>query len=130
MNSIYVLTDLLAIVQPSAFGRAQRMRQHAADLAERVGMHPRWDVEVAALLSQLGSVTLDAELLERWYHCKELTAPERAQVDRLPQISVDLIASIPRLSTVCTMPSFAVHASTVVRMIVPAIRPPNPVDAA
>jgi len=99
-GSIKALTDMLAIVQPMAFGRAMRMRQHACDLAERVALHPRWDVEVAALLSQIGSVTLDADTLDRWYHSKELSAHEREQVARLPEIAQALLAEIPRLDTV------------------------------
>lgn len=91
-DSIKALTDVLAIVQPMSFGRALRMRQHVTDLADRIGLARRWNVEVAALLSQIGCVTLEADTLNRWYHSQELTSTERAQVDRLPEIAVALIA--------------------------------------
>lgn len=102
-GSIKMLTDMLAIVQPMAFGRATRMRHHATELAARAGVRSRWDIEVAALLSQIGSVTLDADTLDRWYHSQELTPHERAQVERIPEVAETLIADIPRLETVRTM---------------------------
>ncbi len=97
---IKALTDMLTLVQPAAFGRAVRLRRHVADLCERVGVTRRWDVEVAALLSQVGCVTLDAGTLERWYNNSELTHEEQAQVARLPRVAEELIAEIPRLETV------------------------------
>lgn len=102
-GSIKALTDILAIVQPMAFGRAIRMRQHVAELADRIGLTCRWDVEVAALLSKIGCVSLDADTLSRWYHGQELTMEECAHVDRLPEIAEALIADIPRLGGVRTI---------------------------
>ncbi|MBC7842206.1 MAG: response regulator [Gemmatimonadaceae bacterium] len=99
-GSIKALTDLLAIAQPMAFGRASRIRDHCTDLAARAGVSRRWDIEVAALLSQIGSVTLDNSTLTRWYHNRELTPSEQAQIARLPEIAETLIAEIPRLETV------------------------------
>lgn len=99
-GSIKALTDILAIVQPLAFGRATRMRQHSMDLAERIGLARCWDVEVAALLSQIGCVTLDENTLTRWYRGDELTPQERTQVDRLPEVAIGLVAHIPRLDSV------------------------------
>ena len=99
-GTIKVLTDMLAIVQPVAFGRALRMRQHATDLAVAAGMEAKWNVEVAAMLSQIGSITLDADTLNRWYHCQELSPEEDAQIERLPTVAEALLADIPRLNSV------------------------------
>lgn len=99
-GTIKVLTDMLAIVQPVAFGRALRMRVHATDLAVRNGMTRKWEVEVAAMLSQIGSITLDADTLNRWYHCEELSSDEESQIERLPSVAEALIADIPRLDSV------------------------------
>lgn len=102
-GSINAIADMLAIVQPMAFGRGMRMRQHASELAEQMQMDRRWEVEVSALLSQIGCVTLEAITLHRWYHNEELSPYERDQVDRLPAIAEALIADIPRMETVRTI---------------------------
>lgn len=99
-GAVEALSEVLAIAQPAAYGRAIRLKRHVSDLAGALSIEPRWEVEVAALLSQLGCVTLSPELVDRWYHHRSLTPDEQDIIDRLPHTSTDLVAHIPRLETV------------------------------
>jgi response regulator RpfG family c-di-GMP phosphodiesterase len=99
-GSIQTLTDILAQVNPAAFGRAMRAKNLAGDLAGRCGDRDRWQIEVAAMLSQLGCVMLPAETVEKIYFGRGLSRPEQQMADRLPQIAERLLASIPRLEEV------------------------------
>ena len=63
-------------------------------------MNERWQVEVAAMLSQLGCVTLPVETVEKLHYGHDLTAEEQKQVNQLPLVAERLIGQIPRLETV------------------------------
>lgn len=97
---IKALIELLALVQPASFGRATRVKRHAGALAERLGETERWQVEIAALLSQVGSLTLPPGTVERAQRGQELSDEERQAMERLPEVAARLVSSIPRLEEV------------------------------
>jgi len=99
-GSIKTLVDILSITNPVAFGRAGRVRQLVRELAEALGLPDRWQLEVAAMLSQLGSVTLPDETARKYFAGEALTRDERAMVERLPDVTERLLANIPRLEPV------------------------------
>lgn len=99
-GALHALTEVLAIVQPAAYGRAIRLKRHVSDLAAALGIEPRWEVEVAALLSQVGCVTFPPDLVDRWYHHQQLSPEDQEMVDSLPETTVALIAHVPRLEAV------------------------------
>jgi len=99
-GSMQALTDVLSLAQPTAFGRVTRLKRHVTELAERLGTSDRWQVEIAALLSQIGSITLEPAILDKLYYGKALSRHEAALVDRLPRIAEQLIEHIPRLEAV------------------------------
>jgi len=99
-RSIHVLTDVLSLTNPLAFGRAIRLRQLCADVVAALGMRLAWQVEVAAMLSQIGCLTLAAETHEKLYYGKPLTHDEADKVRHLPTFAVQLLAKIPRLEAV------------------------------
>jgi response regulator RpfG family c-di-GMP phosphodiesterase len=99
-GSIKALADVLALTNPVAFGRAMRIRQHVSDLAVKLGMRERWQVEVAAMLSQIGTIALPPETAEKAYEGRPLSADEQQMVDRVPAVAEQLLGSIPRLEAV------------------------------
>jgi response regulator RpfG family c-di-GMP phosphodiesterase len=99
-GSLKALADILALAQPTAFGRATRLKRHVSELAQRVGVADRWQIEIAALLSQVGAITLQPDLLEKLYYGRPLNRQETALAARLPRIAEQLIEDIPRLEGV------------------------------
>lgn len=99
-GSIQALTEVLALINPAGFGRAVRARALAGELAARLGFEPRWQIEVAALLSQIGMVSLSPETAEKVFGGKPLTYAEEVCVERLPRVASDLLGNIPRLEVV------------------------------
>jgi response regulator RpfG family c-di-GMP phosphodiesterase len=99
-GSIKTLSDILALANPQAFGRATRVKQYVAQVADLLATEHRWQVEVAAMLSQIGCVTLPAETAEKLYHGRPLEADERNMTERLPTIAAQLLGNIPRLEPV------------------------------
>lgn len=99
-GSVKALLDILALTSPAAFGRATRIKQLASALSTELGMNDRWQVEVAAMLAELGAVTLPAETVERLHQRVELTPAEQAMVARIPAMTDQLLGNIPRLEVV------------------------------
>jgi len=99
-GSIQALTDILALAEPAAFGRATRVRQSVVRLMEYFGATETWPVEVAAMLSQIGYVTLPPGAQEKVYRGDPLSDAERQMLDRIPKVIEQILANIPRLETV------------------------------
>jgi response regulator RpfG family c-di-GMP phosphodiesterase len=99
-GSVKMLSDILAITSPVAFGRASRIKHHVSQLLEKLNEKERWQTEVAAMLSQLGSITLPSETVEKLYYGSELSQAEQQMVDRSPNVAQQLLGHIPRLEPV------------------------------
>ncbi len=99
-GSIKALVDILSITNPIAFGHSTRIKRCVSEIAEAMGLADRWQLEVAAMLSQLGFATLPAEIAEKVYYGHQLSDAERAMVAGLPRVTEQLIANIPRLEGV------------------------------
>ncbi|HVU01436.1 MAG TPA: HD domain-containing phosphohydrolase [Polyangiaceae bacterium] len=99
-GSIRALVDVLSLTSPASFGRSTRIKQLAGELGAKLGLEPRWPVEMAAMVSQLGCIALPAETVERLYHGQPLSPEEREMVARVPALTEQLLAHIPRLEVV------------------------------
>ena len=99
-GSVKVLTDVLTLAAPAAFGRAARLQPLMRRLARTLGIGHSWQFEIAALLSQVGCISLTSDVLEKIYRGQLLTTPERRMFLAHPQVGHDLIANIPRLGSV------------------------------
>jgi CheY-like chemotaxis protein len=102
-GSIRALVDVLALINPQLFGRAMRVKRLVADLAVRLELPDRWQVEMAAMLSQVPYVTLPAATVERVNHGQELSTAEQQMIARLPEVINQLLGQIPRLEMVRAM---------------------------
>jgi response regulator RpfG family c-di-GMP phosphodiesterase len=99
-GSIKTLTDVLSLASPTAFGRANRAKEFMSLLLAELKRPSDWICDVAAMLSQIGTVTIPAETLDRLYDGSQLTPEETAMTSRLPAVAVQLLGSIPRLEGV------------------------------
>lgn len=102
-GSVKALTDVLALINPAGFGRATRAKNLVAQFIAHIGMDSSWEVEIAAMLSQIGSVTLSGETVEKLYRGDNLSHAETLGVDKLPRVASELIRDIPRLEGVREM---------------------------
>jgi response regulator RpfG family c-di-GMP phosphodiesterase len=99
-GSVRALTDVLALASPAAFGRGQRVKQRLARFLPAIGMHDGWELEVAAMFSHLGAITLPEATAEKLYAATPLTPHESAMVERVPAVTERILANIPRLEGV------------------------------
>jgi response regulator RpfG family c-di-GMP phosphodiesterase len=99
-GSVMALVDVLALTNPAAFGRAMRLRSGVHLLAERAGMADSWEVEIAAMLVQLGAVTLPDATAERLYAGAVLSEEEQVMVATVPSATQRILGHVPRLEGV------------------------------
>jgi response regulator RpfG family c-di-GMP phosphodiesterase len=99
-GSVKALMDVLGLVDPVSFGRSQKMRYHARQVAVALGVKFTWELELSTLLSQIGIVSLPPNLVEKVRRGLQLNAAEEEMLRRVPQVGADLLANIPRLESV------------------------------
>lgn len=100
IGCINALVDVLAIANPIAFGRANRVKRTAKEFAAALGFGSFWQLEAAAMLSQIGYLALSVDLVEKLYYGQQLTTDEQTQAAAVPQVAQRLLAHIPRLEPV------------------------------
>jgi response regulator RpfG family c-di-GMP phosphodiesterase len=99
-GAVKVMTDLLALVDPDSFGRAQALRAAARELANLMALRDTWEIELGAMLSRIGTFTLPPEILAKTRESAFLNANESEMVASVATIGSDLLRNIPRLEGV------------------------------
>jgi len=121
IGCIKALIDVLAITNPVAFGRSNRVTSLAMELAKAAGQPRLWQLQAAAMLSQIGYISLPVELVEKLYYGHKLTREEKVLADAAPAVAQKLLGRIPRLEPVLeilalSQKSAAVAADSVVTL--------------
>ena len=98
-GSATVLTDILAVVEPESFGRSQQLRDLMHLYIQPSGERA-WELELAALLSPIGCVTVPPSLLNKKRAGEPLSEQEVDVLERMPEFASQLVSKIPRLETV------------------------------
>ena len=99
-GAIRILVDVLSLVNPEAYGRASRISRYARDVGARVGYPKAWQLETAAMLSQIGCIVLPEDSLKKIYRGRELTPEETQLFSMYPSVGANLISKIPRMEEI------------------------------
>jgi response regulator RpfG family c-di-GMP phosphodiesterase len=100
MGSIKVMTDVLSAASPEAFGKSMRITRLVRHLLGKFSLPSPWRFEAAAMLSQLGCVALDPEVIQAAYTGNSLSPENQARFAAHPQVARDLLVKIPRLEPI------------------------------
>jgi len=100
-GSVKVLTEVLSLVNPTAFSRALRVRRIVHHIVERLSLADAWQLELASLLSQIGYLTLGVEPDEYDGDTGPRVISQHRQTH--PAAARDLLANIPRLGQVAAI---------------------------
>jgi len=100
LGCIKALVDVLAIANPVAFGRATRVKRMSVEFADAIEARNFWQLEAAALLSQIGYLSLSAELVNKLYYGESLSREEAELASGVPSVAIKLLEHIPRLEPV------------------------------
>jgi hypothetical protein len=100
IECIGALLEVLAVTNPVAFGRAKRIHGLVQDLATRLECVGFWQLQAAALLSQIGYFAVNPDLAEKMYYGRELSPGEQARAASVPGNARRLLEHVPRLEPV------------------------------
>ena len=99
-GSLKVLTEILAVADPYAFGRAEVIRERALKIAEQLEMEQTWEMGVAAMMAPLGLVTVPQAVVAKERAGEPLSTHEKEALQRVPEFGAQLLERIPRLEAV------------------------------
>lgn len=111
LGSIKALSEILYLTNPAVFGRAGRIAATATAMANYLEISDAWALEAAAMLSQLGFVSLPDDVARRHAAQERLRPDEAAMVAKVPEVTESLLARIPRLEPVRRILSLAAGAT-------------------
>ena len=98
--SIETLAEVLSLISPDVFGRTTRIKRYMLECAKILALPNLWELESAALMSQMGCVTLPEELTKKALSLSPLNEEESKQYNRHPLLGAELIVKIPRMEAV------------------------------
>ena len=103
IESVQVLTETLGLVNPAAFTRTSRVKRYVKHMAAQLHLPDVWQFELAAMLSQIGCVTLPPDVFDKVYAGQPLSKDEQQMFSDHPKVASNLLAKIPRLEAIACM---------------------------
>ena len=100
---IQVLTEVLSLVNPAAFSRAERARRYIHQVVTLMKLGNPCKYEVAPMMSQLACFTIAPETIDAVYSGGKLSDSEQAQFESHPTVAFGLLSKIPRLEPIAWM---------------------------
>lgn len=96
---VLAFVELLSLARPAALKRALRLRRYVLELALELGLDGESSapIEAAALLSQVGSLTLPEATATRYYHGATLSPADLDLVEQLPATAADILRHVESL---------------------------------
>lgn len=105
-GSIKLLTDILSMMEPQSFGRAQMMRDIITTVTKKFNSDTDWEIHLAAMLAPIGYVTIPPETLVRARTGDALSKVEEQMMANVSETSARLLANVPRLEGVARIVRF------------------------
>jgi len=102
-GSMKVLSELLSQSNATIFGAGARIKKLVGRLCKQEPSPHDWQYEIAALMSQIGCITLPPDILHKLYAGVELSPDEREMYEQHPDVGRRLFAHIPRMELVAGM---------------------------
>lgn len=102
-RSIKALVDILSMVNPVAFSRSIQVHKYVKHMVSELKISNSWQYEIAAMLSQIGCVTIPPGTIEKYYAGQALTDDEREMFNEHPAVGGELLKKIPRMESVTLM---------------------------
>lgn len=100
IGSIGILIEVLSMTNPAEFGRVKRLRDCVREVACVLGYPNAWELEIAALLTPIGHLTIPADVILKSQAGHPLTDTEQDVLARIPESSYEMLIKIPRLETI------------------------------
>jgi hypothetical protein len=98
-----VLIDVIGLIDSKTHQHSVRINQRVASLCDALALEPSWEYTLAATLSQLGTIALPADAVDRYRRGEPLPSADQIMMEGHPQSAHNLLIKIPRLERVARM---------------------------
>ena len=105
-GSIKVLSEMLSLVNPLAFGRTSRVQRIALEIGQQHRLPDLWDLKIAGMLFPLGCITVSPAALECVFSGQSVPAEESAAYAEHAQLAKHMLEEIPRLEGVAEIVAY------------------------
>jgi CheY-like chemotaxis protein len=102
-GAVHMLLEILGVVAPPALARARRLQRHVIALAQALQLQPNWQWPLAALLSQIGCVSLPKDTASKVEAAQALTEEEQQLFASHPQMAAKMLEAIPRFESIAAI---------------------------
>lgn len=102
-GAVKVLTEILSLTDPVSFDRSGKLKDYVRDFMPSANLNVAWELELAAMLSQIGRVTVPPAVLQKERDGISLLGSEKDILNQVPEFGARLIEKIPRLENVATI---------------------------
>jgi CheY-like chemotaxis protein len=102
-GAVRMLIEIMGVVSPAAYARALRLERYVKALVAALALRERWQWPMAALVSQIGCMSLPKDTLSKVEAGQMLTDEERNQYLAHSELAGRLLESIPRLEEVAAI---------------------------
>lgn len=100
VGTVKVLSQILTLVNPTAQGVTNSLKKYCRHIIQKLGLKEQWLFDMAVMLSQLGSLTIPMEVMNKYFAGGVMTSEELMMIKELPVSTVKLLMHIPRLEEV------------------------------
>lgn len=100
LGSLKMMSDIISMVNPVVFRQSSRLKRCAGEIGNKLGLEGLWKLEIAATLSQIGTIAIPMGTQVRARCGEILNADEQKLMASYPAIGKDLLKNLPRLETV------------------------------
>ena len=97
---VYSLVQLIARSEEQFLSKSLRLRNMSKSIAEELFPEKIWDIEIAALLSHLGCLNLEADLKKRYFAGEILSQVENNRIRQHISDSSDFLEKIPMFENI------------------------------
>lgn len=99
-GSIKTFLDILSMMDPQSFSRSQKVKDYVGGFCQSFQIEQVWELELAAMLAEIGKVTIPPAVLQKDLAQDQMTVEERELLMQIPEIGHNLLVNIPRLESV------------------------------
>ncbi len=99
-GSVKLLVDILSTTHPEVFSHSVQVQRYARKIATRLSFESTWQIDVAAMLSQIGCINVAEEVVKKKFNGQSLTEEESKEFYKHPETGKKLLENIPRLEKI------------------------------
>jgi response regulator RpfG family c-di-GMP phosphodiesterase len=99
-GSVKLLNDLMSSLSPQIFGKSNQIRRIAKSICHEINYNESNEIELAALFSHIGCISLSADIIEKLVNGKFLLVEEKQIYDNHPLLGYKLLKNIQLLENV------------------------------